>query len=65
MVGEISLPFELKADYSHLEFYQQGKKEEGIAFQQMAGAISTLSNILIENKPVISNSEARIKLDLE
>ena len=65
MVGEISLPFELKADYSHLEFYQQGKKEEGIAFQQMAGAISTLSNTLIENKPVISNSEARIKLDLE
>jgi len=65
MVGEISLPFELKADYSHLEFYQQGRKEEGIAFQQMASAISTLSNTLIENKPVISNSEARIKLDLE
>ena len=65
MVGELSLPFELKADYSHLEFYQEARRQEAIAFQQMAGAISTLSSVIIEEKPVITNEEARIKLDLE
>ena len=61
----VSLPFELKADYSHLEFYQEARKEEAIAFQQMANAISTLGNVTLENKPVITNAEARLKLDLE
>lgn len=65
MIGEISLPFKLCADYSHLEFYQDGKKEESVAFQQMSNAISTLGNVVLEGKPVITNSEARIKLDLE
>ena len=65
MIGEVSLPFELKADYSHLEFYQEARKEEAIAFQQMANAISTLGNVTLENKPVITNAEARLKLDLE
>jgi hypothetical protein len=65
MIGELYLPFELKADYSHLDFYQEGKREEAIAFQQMANAIATLANVLLEEKPVISNTEARIKLDLE
>lgn len=64
MTGEFNLPFELKADYSHLEFYQEAKKEEAIAFQQMAGAISTLNGVLIEGKPVISHEQAQIKLDL-
>ena len=65
MTGEIALPFRLAADYSHLEFYQDAKKEEAIAFQQMANAISTLSNITIEGKPVITNEQAQIKLDLK
>ena len=65
MIGELTLPFKLCADYSHLEFYQEAELAKGVAFQQMAGAISTLSTTLIENKPVITNSEARIKLDLE
>lgn len=65
MIGEYSLPFELKADYSHLDFYQEAKKEEAVAFQQMAGAVSTLSGVVIDEKPVLTNSEARLKLDLE
>lgn len=65
MVGELSLPFRLMADYSHLEFYQEAELAKGVAFQQMASAISTLSTTLVGNKPVISNSEARIKLNLE
>ena len=65
MTGEVALPFELRADYSHLDFYQEGKREEGIAFAQMASAIATLGNVALDGKPVISNEEARIKLDLE
>jgi len=65
MIGEFALPFKLCADYSHLEFYQDAKREEAIAFQQMSNAIATLGNVVLDNKPVISNSEARIKLDLE
>lgn len=65
MIGETLLPFSIRADYSHLEFYQEGKKEEAIAFQQMSNAIATLGGVLLENKPVITNSEARLKLDLE
>lgn len=60
MVGEVSLPFELKADYSHLDFYQEARKEESIAFQQMAGAVVPL----VDNG-LITRSEARLKLDLE
>ena len=65
MTGEIALPFRLAADYSHLEFYQDAKREEAIAFQQMANAIATLSNTTIEGKPVITNEQAQIKLDLK
>lgn len=60
MVGEVSLPFELKADYSHLDFYQEARKEESIAFQQMAGAV-----VPLVNNGLITRSEARLKLDLE
>ena len=65
MIGEITLPFKLVADYSHLEVYQEAQLQKGVAFQQMSNAISALSTVLVENKPVITNSEARIKLDLE
>ena len=65
MIGEFNLSFELKADYSHLDFYQEAKKEEAVAFQQMANAVFTLSGVVIEGDAVITNSEARLKLDLE
>jgi hypothetical protein len=64
MTGEIALPFKLMADYSHLEFYQEAQKEEAIAFQQMSNAIATLANVVLDKKTVITNEEARIKLDL-
>lgn len=64
MIGEYDLGFELKADYSHLDFYQEAKKQEAIAFQQMAGGIATLKDVLIEGQPVISLEQAQIKLDL-
>jgi hypothetical protein len=64
MIGEFNLSFELKADYSHLDFYQEAKKEEAIAFQQMANAISTLSGVVLEEKPVITWEQTQIKLDL-
>lgn len=60
MIGETTLPFELKADYSHLDFYQEAKKEEAIGFQSMSGAVVPL----IERN-IITMSEARLKLDLE
>lgn len=59
MIGKTNLNFELKADYSHLDFYQEAKKEEAIAFQQMAGAV-----IPLVESGIISLKEARIKLDL-
>ena len=64
MIGEYDLGFELKADYSNLDFYQEAKKQEAIAFQQMAGGIATLKDVLIEGQPVISLKQAQIKLDL-
>lgn len=60
MVGETSLPFELKADYSHLDFYQEAKLQESVAYQQMSGAVVPL----VSNQ-IISVEEARVKLDLE
>jgi hypothetical protein len=60
MIGEITLPFELKADYSHLDFYQEAKKEDAIGFQSMSQAVVPL----VDNG-LITRSEARLKLDLE
>ena len=60
MIGKVKLSFELKADYSHLDFYQEAKKEEAIAFQQMAGAV-----VPLVDAGLITRDEARIKLDLE
>lgn len=60
MIGKVKLSFELKADYSHLDFYQDAKKEEAIAFQQMAGAV-----VPLVDAGLITRDEARIKLDLE
>lgn len=60
MVGETNLPFELKADYSHLDFYQEAKLQEAVAYQQMSGAVVPL----VSNN-IISVDEARVKLDLE
>ena len=60
MIGKTKLPFELKADYSHLDFYQEAKKEEAIAFQQMANAV-----VPLVDAGLIDRKEARIKLDLE
>ena len=64
MIGEITLPFKIRADFSHLEFYQEAKKEEAIAFQQMSNAVATLGNVLLDGSAVITNTEARQKLDL-
>lgn len=64
MIGELSLPFKIRADYSHLEFYQEAKKEEAIAFQQMSNAIATLGNVILDGSAVITNLEARQKLNL-
>jgi hypothetical protein len=60
MVGETSLPFSIKADYSHLDFYQEAKLQEAVAYQQMAGAVVPL----VSNN-IITVAEARVKLDLE
>ncbi len=60
MIGKVKLSFELKADYSHLDFYQEAKKEEAIAFQQMAGAV-----VPLVDAGLITREEARIKLDLD
>lgn len=65
MIGELSLPFKIRADYSHLEFYQEAKKEEAIAFQQMSNAIATLGSVVIDAETgVITKEEARQKLNL-
>lgn len=64
MTGYTDLPFKLKADYSHLEFYQDAKREEAVAFAQMAQAISTLANVELDGKKLITNEQALIKLDL-
>ena len=60
MIGETYLPFVLKADYSHLDFYQEAKLQESVAFQQMANGVVPL----VKNN-IISVDEARVKLDLE
>jgi hypothetical protein len=68
MIGETALPFELKADYSHLEFYQEARKEESIAFQQMANAVIPLYNTVTNaqtDERLITRDEARLKLDME
>ncbi len=60
MTGVHKLDFEIKADYSHLEFYQDAKREEAIAFQQMALAV-----VPLVDRGIISDEQARIKLDLQ
>jgi hypothetical protein len=67
MIGELYLPFELKADYSHLDFYQEARKEESIAFQQMANAVKPLYETIDPQtgQRLITREEARLKLDLE
>lgn len=60
MVGQTALSFEIKADYSHLDFYQEAKLQEAIAFQQMAGAV-----VPLVSNTIMSLDEARVKLDLE
>lgn len=64
MIGELNLDFAIRADYSHLEFYQEGKLQEAVGFQQMANAISALSSVTLDGKAIITNEEARLKLDL-
>lgn len=66
MEGEKSLSFELVPDYSHLEFYQEAKLQEGIAKSQIATAITALMGIPATNgKIVLSAEEARTWLDLK
>lgn len=60
MRGYANLPFTISPDYSHLDFYQEAKLQEAVAFQQMANAVVPLT----ENG-LMSIQEARIKLDLE
>ena len=59
MIGEIALPFDLVPDYSHMDFYQEAKLQEGIAFQQMANGVVPL----VTNQ-IITVQEARTKLDI-
>jgi hypothetical protein len=60
MRGYANLPFTISPDYSHLDFYQEARLQEAVAFQQMANAVVPLT----ENG-LMSIQEARIKLDLE
>lgn len=59
MIGETELNFELRADYSHLEFYQAAKMEESVAYQQMSGAV-----VPLVTNGILTKEEARIKLDM-
>jgi len=63
MKGKINLPFDIVPDYSHLEFYQEAKLQEGIAKGQIANAIASLMGI--QGKEILSVEEARIWLDLK
>jgi hypothetical protein len=63
MKGKVDLPFDIVPDYSHLEFYQEAKLQEGIAKGQIANAIASLMGI--EGKEILSVEEARIWLDLK
>lgn len=60
MRKKTNLPFMIAPDYSHLDFYQEAKLQEAVAFQQMANAVVPLT----ENG-LMSIDEARIKLDLK
>ena len=60
MTGNTRLPFRIEPDYSHLDFYQEAKLSEAVAFQQMANAVVPL----ITND-IMTTEEARIRLDLE
>lgn len=62
----ITPDFILNADYSHLDFYQESKKETAIALQQTSNAITNLWDKEDKNgQPIITAEEARTWLDLE
>lgn len=63
MEGLTDVSFDLEPDYSHLEFYQEAKLQEGIAKSQIAAAITSLMGI--EGKEVMTVDEARTWLDLK
>lgn len=60
MMGEKTDKWHLDVDYSHLDFYQEAKKEEAIAYQQMSGAV-----VPLVTNGIMSIQEARVKLNLE
>jgi hypothetical protein len=59
MIGETELNFELRADYSHLEFYQEAKMQESVAYQQMSGAV-----VPLYTNGILTKDEAKAKLDI-
>ena len=59
MIGEIALPFVLVPDYSHMDFYQEARLQEGIAFSQMSNGV-----VPLVEKGIITKEEARVKLDM-
>jgi hypothetical protein len=63
MKGYTDLPFDIVPDYSHLEFYQEAKLQEGVAKSQIAASIVALMGV--EGKEIISVEEARTWLDLK
>ncbi len=50
----------IDVDYTHLDFYQEAKKEEAIAYQQMSGAV-----VPLVSNGIMTIQEARVKLNLE
>lgn len=60
MRGNTDKSYVISPDFSHLDFYQEAKLQESVAFQQMSNAVVPLTT-----SGLMSIQEARIKLDLE
>jgi len=60
MVGMPNADFVLRADYSHLDFYQESKKEKAVAFSQLAQVMPKLIEA-----GVYEPSEVKAKLEAQ
>ena len=60
MRGIKDVNYNISPDFSHLDFYQEAKLQESVAFQQMSNAV-----VPLVTNGLMSMEEARIKLDLE
>jgi len=58
MIGKSNVKFNVVADYSHLDFYQEAKREEAIAFAQYAQVMPSLVD-----SGIYSVEQAQAKLD--